>query len=797
MNNPFLKNKNSFIFWLCVHCGIILALLISFFSGTRFGINTNLFDILPESNASRSVSAADKALGAKTGRSFTVLVSSSDFNKAKDAAARVYENLKDDESFEYVSLWTDSSVVTQLSSFFYDWRYNFLSSENIELLESNGGALSFAEESLVSAFSGFSFLPIDNLESDPFLLGNKGMETLLEKLLHSGTSMQLKDGVLATEMDGNWYVLLRGALTLDGASIGSKKSGVKKIYFETEKILSSVNNASNTTSNSEKDIAFYFSGVPFHSYESSSSAQTEISIISTVSLLIIILLFIIIFKNPLPVIASVLAIMLSVAFAFSANILVFHEIHILTFVFGTTLIGTCFDYSVHYFIRWKTDLAVNSGGEISSKLFRGLTMSLLSTEVCYLILCFAPFPILKQVGVFSFTGILSSYLTVMCIFPKFKIPEKNREIPFIKYFSMPEFLSAKKTKHILLCVIIFVFGILIFAFHKNIRIENNLSSFYSMKGNLLEGEKTSAKVLNHGSSGWYFIVSGKSKDELLENEKDFCLMLDKEIQNKKLSSYTAITQYISSPELQKKSYGASKALLPFLHNQLESLGFENEKDISEKIDFIKSDYESKSGKIIYPDSDLPPYLAQAFSNLWIGEIDGTWFSAVLPLHATDSDEFRLLASKTENVFFINKMQDIGNELNHLTRIMLVFLLLAICLLFPILKIFYSWKNVARIVFIPFIITAVTVAVLGVCNIPIGFFPITGLILVFGLGMDYVIYTVESSEKINSFAVFLSFITTELSFGALALSSFAPVHMFGLTVFVGITTAFLCAPLVDF
>jgi predicted exporter len=44
------------------------------------------------------------------------------------------------------------------------------------------------------------------------------------------------------------------------------------------------------------------------------------------------------------------------------------------------------------------------------------------------------------------------------------------------------------------------------------------------------------------------------------------------------------------------------------------------------------------------------------------------------------------------------------------------------------------------------------------------------------------------------AIFLSFATTALSFGALVLSSFVPVRIFGLTVFTGLSTAWAAAML---
>ena len=66
-------------------------------------------------------------------------------------------------------------------------------------------------------------------------------------------------------------------------------------------------------------------------------------------------------------------------------------------------------------------------------------------------------------------------------------------------------------------------------------------------------------------------------------------------------------------------------------------------------------------------------------------------------------------------------------------------------------------------------------------------------MVFGLGLDYIIYTVESGgDAVNSLAVLLSFATTALSFGAIALSSFMPVHIFGTVVFFGLVAAWAAA-----
>lgn len=158
------------------------------------------------------------------------------------------------------------------------------------------------------------------------------------------------------------------------------------------------------------------------------------------------------------------------------------------------------------------------------------------------------------------------------------------------------------------------------------------------------------------------------------------------------------------------------------------------------------------------------------------------------MHADDADSFRELCAQDENVFFVEKTDDIEYELNRLTKIMLALLGVAFVILILALRFFYPAKTVLQIALIPLVILLTECATFAALDIPIGFFSVTGIILVFGLGLDYIIYTVESGETLNALAVLISFVTTELSFGAIALSSFAPVRIFGAAVFAGLFAA---------
>ena len=132
---------------------------------------------------------------------------------------------------------------------------------------------------------------------------------------------------------------------------------------------------------------------------------------------------------------------------------------------------------------------------------------------------------------------------------------------------------------------------------------------------------------------------------------------------------------------------------------------------------------------------------------------------------------------------------------------LKFFVVAYILMFIMLRFFYSWKQALKIISVPILIILVVVAVFAICKIDLEFFSITGLILVFGLGLDYIIYMMENEKRRKSgeslsesilepFATMVSFLTTIISFGALALSMFKPVHLIGLSIFIGLATAYV-------
>ena len=793
-NKTLLLNKNFLPAWIIYHAAVLVFFVITLiaFPG-KVGIDSDLFNLVPKSISMASVKKADDKMMAVTSQNIFILVANEDFKEAKRVAEKVYGQLEGSKNFESVSLYSDVGAMSEITDFLYENRWNLIDEKTADdILSSQDAAADFAMNALAQAYSGFTMLPLDNLESDPFLITEYNLHNYLGAVQNAGTAMSVKDGVLASHFDGKWYVMIRGILSVSGAKLASKNNAITEIYAA----CNSVNNG-----DASGNTTFVYSGTPFHSHESSNSASREISIIATVSMLVVIVLLIFIFRSVKPLLFSVGAILLSVGAAFIATLAVFHKMHVITLVFGTSLIGSCIDYSLHFFTHWAGNQKFNSGKEITNHILSGLLMAIISTGICFAILLFAPFAILKQMSLFCLTGLISSFLTTVAIYPYIKLPAERGNVRFTAGFAkVVSVLEQKWVGRTVISALFIISVLLIAVFHKNVKVKNDLLTLYNMEGRLLEDEITASKVIQYTPGGWY-IVSGDSEEDVLQNEE--ALRHDFENITEGAVGYVSTTNFVPSIQMQKKSQAAYEKLLSMAEAQFESLGYSSDEAamLSEK---MRKDFsDSKDAYVSIEAGNVPDFITSAISSAWLGKIDGKYYSVVLPTKVTEYTTYRSLVENNDNAFFISKSQDISADLDKLTVMVLKFFVVAYILMFIMLKFFYSWKQAFKIISVPFLIILVVVAVFATCKINLEFFSVTGLILVFGLGLDYIIYMMENEKKKNEaaastdstsvlepFATLVSFVTTIISFGALALSSFKPVHLIGLSIFIGLATAYV-------
>ena len=679
---------------------------------------------------------AEKVLASGLNSRVCVYVSHEDSDTAKGAAASLWARI--DDMFEEEEL-----DIAGLYSVYQEHRYQLLPEEVTEEIDRDPAL--FAQEALSRVFSPFTLLPLDNLEEDPFFIDELMVRSFLSD--HGGYFQDATADM--REMDGRWYVTLQGTLKEENLDFMDTKGGVKRIFDE-----------GSALEERYEGVKVNYSGLAFHSYESAASAQREILVIATVSIALILLLFLILLGSVHVIGLFLLSTFFSFVPAAAALVVFFPEVHVFTLIFGTTLIGTSIDYAIHFYLSYARE---KDAGRTVSKLWRNLTASFLSTALCYLLLFLSPYGILHQVAVFSFSGLLGSYLSALGLFPLVLSPKMvSGKALFLR---LPK---ARGHRPLLLPLLILSLALLLAQAGK-LEIHNDISSLYSMSGRLLEGEGIASR-LSGGASLTYTLIEGDDEEEAREIEAEYIGKLEALKGEGVLDSYISPGLFIPTEERQRQSFSSARKLLPYLEFVSDALALENVS--SEKL-------EREMEALGYGDwlSAFVP-----------GDIDGKYYIAVLLIGVSDDGRVRELDNDGARYFL--KAQEVNRQLDELTRVMFRIFSLALVFMAVLLLALYR-KRGLRIIASPLIVISLSLAAALLAGLSIEFFFAVALLLVMGLGIDYMVFSSQKGEK-PMLAVTLSYLTTALSFGSLALSSFTPVHIFGLTVLIGISAAFLTA-----
>lgn len=744
-------------------------------------IDTSLYSVLPPASSLKDVSDAEKKMSSQSMNQLNILVGHEDFTIASKAADALDSAFRGDARLESVNYRVSGESMGEIADFTYKYRYSLLDDSFVSTLESDSLGSSLAREAALQRIYGaFGFSDMSHLEEDPYLLGAQAFDRFtLQSPLTSSNRLNLKDGRLVVSDSGRTYILWSAKLSPDAAGFANDEHILAKMETELEAIKSKF-----------PGLAIAKSGVPFHSYESSKNAQKEITWISTVSIVLVLFLLLALFRTFLPIAGALFSIAFAIMAALAATWTLFGEIHIFTFVFGTSIIGVSIDYAIHFFTDWRYSKSNPDGRLVRKRILKGILLGFMTTELGYVALLVTPFPLLRQMAVFSLSGLASALLTILLLFPILPKTQRTGNSTVLDAISKfahiyDRYATLKKPAKVLIPVALcamFLPGLV------QLKIHTDLRNLYTMSDSLKQSEMLAGRLLDFGSTGNYFIIKGSSAEEVLQKEEAFRIALDQAKSDSVFRQYLSVSYFV--PSLKKQA-----AHLETVKNRLQA----DSEEFTRELGF-ESDSSFRASLSSYtpftPEGEFPPDWKKLLQMLWIGEVDGAYYSAILPLHVHDAQKLSSLAQKADGVVFIDKMPEINQSLTHLSIISLVLVGLTDVLVFIIFIFVYNVREAFQVVRIPVCASLIVASLFGYLGIDFNFFAIVGIILTLGIGIDYSLFFHEGSShsSTTALAVTLSAATTILSFGTLAVSHFSPVSIFGLSIFIGILSSFVLSPL---
>ena len=621
--------------------------------------------------------------------------------------------------------------------------------------------------------------------SDPFVSGSLAISPRLNlaDFLATGLtqlqSFETEQGIIVVNKNGLKHYIMPIKVDVDGFSVKQTQAFSQQLQAEFQRL------------ESKFGVDVLYSGVLFHTAESSQQAEYEMSTFGVISLLAVLLMILMVFRSAKPVNLALLVLTISVVYGLTAVVTLFNQLHLLTLVFAVTLIGIVIDYCFHAFV------SLNTAGGIKS-IRTALCLGFITTALGYAALIMSPLSLLSQVAVFMIFGLFGALLTVLLLLPYFNLNGNISVTPSV--WILTDKLNIWLTRlhqqrrlvfAVLSLGLVSVIVIDDINFNDDIRLLNSSPAF------LIDNEIKMAKLMGYQHSQRIVITADDS--ETLLQRQEILLM---QLQQQPDLTVKSIASLLPSVAKQQ----ANNDLLKDAEKQqifqqgLAILGLTDTVDEFKPLTLAAFNAGPLQGlSAVYIYQYKYQYQSQGAKNTDEKSIDESseikyalWVEASRV--ALNSDLQQWIAAQPD-MSIDNKPAEVSAALSHYRQALLLLFAGAILVVTIVLCLRFGLAQ-GLLGLLSIVISAggallLTQLTLGHLNI----FNLLAVLLILALAIDYVIFYQEHGLQRNTvLAITLSAISSALVFGVLALSVTPAVESFGLTVMFGILLVFLLAPL---
>ena len=519
----------------------------------------------------------------------------------------------------------------------------------------------------------------------------------------------------------------------------------------------------------------YFTGVPLYTGYGASSASQEIQVIGVGSILLLVCSILLFMRSLISLGIVILTICISTICSLAFTLFILEKIHILTIVFGATLIGISADYCFHYLCG-----TVSNSSKIDNQAIRNSIIVASSTTcIAFLVFLALPFPGIRQIGLYMAVGIAVTALQVYYLFPlygKFIIDKNN------KVRQWPRSITAPR----LFLVVLVAVAVIGASSIPYLDFDDDVRSFYASPTELVSDERQISQLFNYYPSSQFIIVTGENQQSVLKQEHAF-LHKARNIQkdNSEIFSITGMTDIIPPVEVQRENHELSV-------NALLSAEFQ---DYFSSLGIGKAKYDKVLSNI---PMEFNPLLPDEMQSISIPPIYGSYagcndhecaswvnFNGELP-------ELPELMQYDNSIKLISPIKTV-NDILEQYRIALLYLLLIVMAAVSLWLFFWIGLQKMLVVLINLLaILSAVIASLVFLQGELSLFNILALFLTLGLALDYTIfrYLISYNKQPSvSLAIFLSAITSLFAFGTLSLSETPAISDFGITITLGVMATY--------
>lgn len=383
--------------------GALLLLLVCALGLSRLSLRTSIADFLPRGDERSAIELA-RAMASSMPARTSVFVLEADGGEATQLAAGDFvDELEHSGLFEWVRAGFGNS---EEQVFYEAFSPHALALTPVPTGGWTREALRARAESLKSGLASPLGAALARTgPKDPL----RGFEAALHALREAHGGLDVDGGMLRSA-DGKGVVVMgvSRASSLDGSAQAEVEAVVQRAHER---------------ASAKGEVALWWTSVGRHSAAIEGATRRHVSLVSGISTLAIVVLYLLVFRSLRPVLAGGLPIFAGLVVALGGTQWIFGYVHALTLAFGAALIGVAIDYVTHYLVHSSgqgggaPDRAAPTASEVIKDISPALVIGALTTCVGIATLAASGIPGLVQVAFFGSAGIFGALVATLFFLP--------------------------------------------------------------------------------------------------------------------------------------------------------------------------------------------------------------------------------------------------------------------------------------------------------------------------------------------------------------------------------------------
>ena len=763
---------------------VALAVNAKWWLVERRGLETDFLALLPAREGDAVVSHAFEHVTEAAQQNVLVLVGAPEWPVARAAAEAYMAVLSTHADKIRTSSLTALTSDSALAPWWRNRRALLTDEDRAQLRGADGD--DWSQRALQDLMSPIGTGRIGAWQDDPFGLFRRWLRARAAE-----SPVRPMDGVLRVDDGDLRYVVLPMRLDDEAFALSTQRT--------VEPLLAKAKAAALAK---DPTVRVLSAGMIFPAAAAAAQANREFSTIGWGSILGIVLLTWITFRSLRPIGLVLLSLGVGTLAALAVTAWLYPQVHLITLVFGASLIGVAEDYGMHYLCIH--DRHARGGLVVMRDSLPGLALALLTTIVSFFGLGLSPFPGLQQMAVFSAVGLSAAWITVVLWFPLLDGPQVGlaRVVTWFNALRLWwQRLLAGRARWPLAAValVAMVIGLRRLVPNDDIRL------LQSLPAHILQEQVDVGQILQQPFEAQFFVVRAPTESGVLEREEALRVRLDSLVRAGVIAGYSAVSSWVPSPRTQHRDRElVDRRLLgeggPLDHLRV-ALGEAPSWSARLRADTTNVTAAGRANTATVP-LTIATWLASPVSEpmrpLWLGP-QGSDLVSVVTLKNVDASRTEALVNAARDlpgVVWADQVASISHVLGRYRERMSWVLLASYGVIWLLFLPRYgrsAWRVLA-----PSITASLSaLAVVGLLGEPLQLFHILALYLVFGIGVDFAIFLSERTHSKGQdvwFAVGLAATSTVLSLGLLALSDTPVLHAFGLVMLVGVVVSMVVAPL---